>query len=158
MGSLVRHPPSNSDSCVPNKTQPYATDLKSRLSRLVGEYFVLVISIIAVLGTSLVVWHMWRLSARVNQSAAMNYAAAYSDALREFRSLYTSEVVARVEKLGVEVSHDYQRNESAIPLPATLTMAFGRRDRIAGDIDSRLYSDYPFPWRIPRSDSKRVRW
>ncbi len=68
--------------------------------------------------------------------------------LAEFRTLYTSEVVERVRPLGIEVTHDYLNKPGAIPLPATFSMELGKR--IGGNelgVKTRLYSNYPFPWR-----------
>ena len=145
-----------------SKTDRIGGSLKERLARFLSDRLVLVLSITAFAGMTLVVWHIWRLSLSINKSTALQYAAAYSDALRQFRSLYTSEVVARVKDHGIEVRHDYHEHESAIPLPATLTMAFGR-EAGEGVIDSRLYSDFPFPWRLdggPRDDFEQeaLRW
>ena len=59
-----------------------------------------------------------------------------------------SEVVERVRPHGIDVTHDYQGKTSAIPLPATLSILLG--NRLGGDTETtvRLYSDYPFPWRV----------
>ena len=69
-------------------------------------------------------------------------------AIEEFRSVYTSEVVLTAREQGLEVSHDYQNKEHAIPLPATLSMLLRQRigEHEAG-AKTRLYSAYPFPWR-----------
>jgi hypothetical protein len=69
-------------------------------------------------------------------------------------------VVARVRELGIEATHDYLSKPGAIPLPATMSVALGKRisDRASG-MQVRLYSDYPFPWRRddggPRDDFER---
>ena len=83
----------------------------------------------------------------VHQTAVRD-ASAYSEAVAEFRTLYTSEVVARLKPLGIKVSHDYDQHPGAIPLPATLSKLLG--DRLGHEesqCKTRLYSDYPFPWR-----------
>lgn len=78
----------------------------------------------------------------------MENAKIYSATLTEFRSLYTTEVVVAARKYGMSISHDYKSKEGTIPLPATLSMQLGNR---IGGVDygtkSRLYSNYPFPWR-----------
>jgi signal transduction histidine kinase/ActR/RegA family two-component response regulator len=82
------------------------------------------------------------------ESLAIEDAARYSDTLREFRTLYTSEVVERAVANGTRITHDYQNDPGALPLPSTLSMLLGKRltSRHGGDV--RLYSDTPFPWRV----------
>ena len=81
-------------------------------------------------------------------NAAIRRAHDYSRALEEFRTLYTSEVVETARAHGLEVTHDYEKREGAIPLPATLSMILGERIGAAeGGAGARLYSEYPFPWR-----------
>ncbi|MCH7571100.1 MAG: DUF3365 domain-containing protein, partial [Deltaproteobacteria bacterium] len=93
--------------------------------------------------------HMSNLEKRLTEEAALENAVHYSDALSEFRALYTAEVVNRVIPLGIEVTHDYESKEGAIPLPATLAMALGKRIGEKGSgARTRLYSAYPFPWRV----------
>ncbi len=99
-------------------------------------------------GALLLAWHLSRMTTTLLQSAALQGTSLYSQALEEFRGLYTSEVVARIHDHGIEVTHDYQTKENAIPLPATLTIEFGKRlsQRVEG-MEVRLFSEYPFPWR-----------
>jgi hypothetical protein len=57
-------------------------------------------------------------------------------------------VVNRVRPHGVEVTHDYETKEGAIPLPVTFAMALGKSIGEKGSgAQPRLYSAYPFPWR-----------
>lgn len=112
------------------------------------HHTVIVMLFTGVMGLSLIFWHMQQLSKRQIETTAFDNAQIYTDALTEFRSLYTSEVVVPATAMGIEVSHDYKMKEGAIPLPATLSMLLG--NRIGGNssgVKSRLYSDYPFPWR-----------
>jgi len=81
-------------------------------------------------------------------ASALRDAARYSEVVREFRTLYTSEVVKPAKLAGLSVSHDYMGKEGTIPLPATLSMVLG--NRIAGRKHggaTQLYSNFPFPWR-----------
>jgi len=85
---------------------------------------------------------------RFSENIAVHDAARYSEALAEFRTLYTSEVVARLLPQGVEVTHDYKTKAGAIPLPATMSLDLGHRlsQKYEGAA-VKLYSNYPFPWR-----------
>ncbi|MBI2382232.1 MAG: response regulator [Gammaproteobacteria bacterium] len=98
-----------------------------------------------------ILWHMANLQTELVQGIALRHARLYSEALSEFRTLYTSEVVLTAQRHGIPVTHDYA-GKDAIPLPATLSMLLGQRigERASG-ANSRLYSPYPFPWR--RADS-----
>ena len=116
--------------------------------RVLHERTILVLSILFLTGIALVLWDLGRLSSELNQKAALESAAQSVNTLREFRTLYTSEVVARVRSTGVEVVHDYTKRPGAIPLPATLSMMLGEKmgDETSGG-HARLYSPFPFPWR-----------
>ena len=71
-----------------------------------------------------------------------------ADALAEFRTIYTSEVVERVRQQGITVTHDYEDREGAVPLPATLSMMLGNQiGARESKTQTRLYSAFPFPWR-----------
>jgi len=77
-----------------------------------------------------------------------NNAKRYLEAISAFRSLYTSEVVIRAKKNGMQITHDYLNVENAIPLPATLSMALGQElGKTQSGARTFLYSPYPFPWR-----------
>ena len=100
--------------------------------------------LLSVWGTSL---HVLDLEATMVKSMSENHAILYTRALREFRTLYTSEVVERARTTGATVTHDYMSQPGAIPLPVNLTLLIGNRMSQDGGTSTRLYSDYPFPWR-----------
>ncbi|MDH3974449.1 MAG: ATP-binding protein [Deltaproteobacteria bacterium] len=94
-------------------------------------------------------WHVSSLVSRVSSSAALNNAKRYLDVLTEFRTLYTSHVVEVLPRKGIEASHNLDLQKSSIPLPATLAMILD--EKIGNKVDgakTRLYSPYPFPWRM----------
>ena len=109
---------------------------------------ILVLAVTFCAGLAVVLWHLVKLSSTLVETSALQGTARYSEALMEFRSLYTSEVVVRAQARGIEVTHDYRNRPGAIPLPATLSIELGRRIGMQGSgLQVRLYSDYPFPWR-----------
>ena len=122
----------------------------TRAWRLLGptgrRVSVLTVGFLAVIVVLL--WQARQGQKKLIESAALQQAALYSQALTDMRTLYTSEVVARVGAHDVEVTHNYADTEGAIPLPATLSMMLGAKisERGTGGY-VRLYSDYPFPWR-----------
>ena len=88
--------------------------------------------------------HLLKLEEDIINNMAVNSAEHSSNALHEFRSLYTSEVVEPARAAGLIVAHDYESLKGAIPLPATLSIMIGERMNRNGDAEARLYSDYPF--------------
>ena len=110
-------------------------------------------------GFSFVMWQQMSLSKELVEVTAVQDAAKFNQAVQEFRTLYTSEVVMKAKAAGLKVTHDYKDHSDAIPLPATLSMMLG--DRLGeheSQVRTRLYSDYPFPWRKnggPRDDFER---
>jgi adenylate cyclase len=122
-----------------------ATD---RLRRLLYERPLLVLTILFCTGVVIILWHVSRLQSNLIESVALNKASLYAQALEEFRTLYASEVAVRAQTIGVEVTHDYDAKEGAIPLPATLSLLLGNHIAAKGaGGQPRLFSDYPFPWR-----------
>lgn len=121
---------------------------KGFLSRLLFDHTFLILLVGFILSTIAIILYVSYLQNNLLKSTAIESAALYSKALTEFRTLYTSEVVERVRKQGIEVTHDYKKNDLAIPLPATLTLELGSRiGLLQGGAESLLYSPYPFPWR-----------
>lgn len=110
-----------------------------------------------------VAFHTVREDRRLVEAAALDAARLYAEALSEFRSLYTSEVVEPARQAGVPAVHDYDVRLGSIPLPATMTILLGERigDTYA-NASARLYSPYPFPWRREtgglRDDFERAAW
>ena len=127
---------------------PKGDTVPEQRTSFVETHVVLFVAILLLTGVTVTVVHMSNLAKRLTEEAALENAVHYSDALSEFRALYTAEVVNRVIPLGIEVTHDYESKEGAIPLPATLAMALGKRIGEKGSgAQTRLYSAYPFPWR-----------
>ena len=85
----------------------------------------------------------------IMKTAALENAKLYSGALKEFRTIYTSEVVERIRSHpDISVSHDYLNTENSIPLPVTLNIKLGERlGRNVKGAETKIYSAYPFPWR-----------
>ena len=53
---------------------------------------------------------------QIVNSTSIHNAELYSDALKEFRTIYTSEVVSRVnDRNDFKVTHDYQLRDNEIP-------------------------------------------
>lgn len=115
---------------------------------ILDKHIVSVLISFSVIGASIVLFHFTTFQEKLVETMTFESAESISDALVEFRSLYTSEVVAPAKKAGMVISHDYESYEHAIPLPATLSMLLGKEiSKSRGDTEIRLFSPYPFPWR-----------
>lgn len=102
--------------------------------------------ILAMLGVTL--WHMETTRQQILENNALTSARSYANTFQSLRTFYTKEVVARVPRDSVTVSHDYQSIKHGIPLPATLTIQLAKEiGRQSDGFSVRLYSNYPFPWR-----------
>lgn len=124
------------------------SNVVARCRRLLYEQIVLVLLLLFCAGMAGMLWHVSRVQSNLTIAIALQNASLYAQALAEFRTLYTSEVVQTVRNQGIEVSHDYAIKAGAIPLPATLSMLLGARiGAHESGAQSRLYSPYPFPWR-----------
>jgi hypothetical protein len=130
---------------------------------LLRDGTILALSVLFGIALVILLRHQESQRSRLIESAAIQQAARYSDAVAEFRTLYTSEVVKTAIDHGLQVTHDYQDKAGAIPLPATLSMLLGNRlaEKQSGG-RTRLYSPYPFPWRSKtgglRDNFEREAW
>ncbi|WP_406700793.1 protein kinase [Singulisphaera sp. Ch08] len=112
------------------------------------------------LGSAVGLWHLSRLSESLVRSTALEGAAQQAEMLEVVNALYSSNVVERLQRRGIVVTHDYTTKAGAIPLPATFTIESGQeigRQSKTG-ILFRLYSDSPFKSRKdggPRDDFER---
>lgn len=117
------------------------------------------LSIYALIGILLIAGQMYRVFEETGYRASLEAAASYSTSISDFREYYSSQVVPRARAAGINTSHDYRHLETAIPLPATLTIEIGEKSssRQSGG-DFRMFSSYPFPWRKtggPHNDQER---
>jgi serine/threonine protein kinase len=101
------------------------------------------------LGSALGLWHLSQLSAYLIRTTALESCTQQAEILEVVDNYYSSEVVDRVGKHGIEVTHDYRNHPKAIPLPATLNIELGQRisEKSVSGMQVRLYSDYPFKSR-----------
>ena len=123
------------------------------------ERSIIIAILSACLAIALLLWQTHRAQTKLIESAALQQADQYSQSIAEVRTLYTSEVVARVAAHGIEVTHDYVSQDGAIPLPATFSKMLG--EKVTGKGSGgyfRLYSDYPFPWRKNSGLRDKFQW
>jgi PAS domain S-box-containing protein len=90
-----------------------------------------------------------RLAARTEEDALYRLARSHADLLISFRNFYSSRLLPIVrEHSKLAITHDYKSRPGALPIPATMTLDLV--DEIARsnpEMNLRLVSPYPFPWR-----------
>jgi signal transduction histidine kinase len=123
---------------------------RRRLAKLILERPLLLLGVLFLLGTFALITQLQRLNDELIKTSALQNVRVLTNAVTQFRTLYTSEVIDRIDEKVVPVSHDYLQQNGAIPLPATLTLMLGEKIGSAADVTTRLYSPYPFPWRSTR--------
>ena len=132
------------------------------LRRLFQGHPVLALSLLTLVAAALILLRLQQQSNNLSEASALQSARIVSAAIREFRTIYTAEVVDRVRQQGIEITHDYLMKEHAIPLPATLSMELGRRIGVQSGARVELYSAHPFPWRQEtgglRDEFARIAW
>ena len=118
------------------------------IRRLIVDYPVALLTVLAILAAGAFLGYMLDLSVRLDEIGARQGARTLSESLKQFRTVYTRDVVERVRAQGAEVTHDYRDKPKAIPLPATLSMELAEGIGAQGSgAKAYLYSPYPFPWR-----------
>lgn len=88
---------------------------------------------------------------KLNTELMVDAARNQAMLLTQMRSFYLEEVVSRVAGSDVIVTHDFRKQENAIPIPATMTLEFAEYvNSRSADTEVALVSAYPYPWREPR--------
>jgi hypothetical protein len=88
----------------------------------------------------------------LNESALIDGARRYSSFFTEMRQFYLDEILSRIDRTAIEITHDYHDKVNAIPIPATMSIEFGEYlAKHSNDVTLALISDYPFPFRKDRN-------
>src|SRR5438309_4159050 len=111
-----------------------------------GKLLLPIILFAVLIGAGAVVY-VQRLAHEQAVQTALDEAKRLSTQLQETRVYYTNNVVAKVSKQNLEVTHDYLRKPGAIPLPATMIHELNEALNGKEGYTIRLYSQYPFPHR-----------
>ncbi len=136
----------------PNRFRPWQL-----LQKLIHKHTILLLTILFIAGVGGTLLSMARLSNNLMETQAIESSRLYANAMREARSLYGTEAVARLRNSeAVEITPDYAtQTEGAIPVPATYLIELGHHlsDNTPG-MSVRLFSDYPFPNRAEEGGPK----
>ncbi|MEW6736838.1 MAG: hypothetical protein AB1489_36460, partial [Acidobacteriota bacterium] len=106
----------------------------------------IVIGTIVVVLISLAI--MIKVRSRNVELVGLTSAQAVANQITTLRTFYTSEVVSRAKKAGMEINYNFAQKDNTLPLPATLVKTLGNeiQKNYPGSY-IRLYSRYPFPHR-----------
>ena len=92
-----------------------------------------------------------RHQSEMQEDSLLRTAISATASMTKFRSFYSEEILSQLAESDVIVTHDYKNQPNAIPLPATMTIEFGKFLESAGDETSfRLLSELPFALRAGR--------
>ena len=87
----------------------------------------------------------------MREASLLRTALSATENMTKFRSFYSQEVVGRLAGSNVNVTHDYKNQPDAVPLPATMTIEFGKfLESIGDETVFRLLSEFPFTHRAGR--------
>ena len=103
---------------------------------------------LAAMGLAVTGWSLSNVVVQATRTAAIQNAMLISESLSAFRSLYTTEIVAKLDGEGIHPSHENAGRAGMIPLPISLSLQFGKAIG-SKHIESKtqIYSPYPFPWK-----------
>jgi adenylate cyclase len=134
----------------------FLTRLKAVFYQLLYRRTILLLALLLCIGVTSALWNTSRLSSNLIGSHALQNATLYAQALKDARTLYSSDVVDRLDNVkSIRVTHKYALANNSIPLPATFLIELGQRIRQENPkMSVRLYSDYPFPWRKAEGGAK----
>ena len=126
--------------------QPWIARLYSKLLHLLHQRTIVVLVVLFCLGGAIGFWNMVSLYTNLIHNQALQNAQLYAQAIQEARTLYSGQVVDRMQNLpAVSVSADYTKHTGGIPLPATFLIELSQQiSQKNPGMSVRLYSDYPF--------------
>ncbi|ETW95110.1 MAG: hypothetical protein ETSY2_48620 [Candidatus Entotheonella gemina] len=125
------------------------TKVLDKAKAFVDKKIILILILIFGLGAGIILYYVNVFQSRLVDVMAISGAYTYAQAMDEFRQFYSAEIVDSVKMYGIEITHDYNAKEKAIPIPATLSILLGQRLTAQVDMgEVRVYSAFPFPWRF----------
>ena len=99
-----------------------------------------------------------RLALRTEQDALHRLAKSHADLLISFRKFYSARLLPIIrEHSNLVITHDYRERPGALPIPATMTLDLVEEiARSNPEMNLRLVSGHPFPWRKVSLDAFEV--
>ncbi|MCW6049939.1 DUF3365 domain-containing protein [Lyngbya sp. CCAP 1446/10] len=122
---------------------------RAAISQLIYKRILLAVTILFCVGVGVAMANMSRLSSNLIESQALQNATLYAQAIKEARTLYSSDVISPLNTAkAINFTHDNKPTKVTVPVPATFLIELGNHITNKNpEVSVRLYSDYPFPWR-----------
>jgi adenylate cyclase len=124
---------------------------RAAIGQLVYKRVILAVTILFCVGVAIAMTNMSKLSSTLISSQALQNATLYAQAIREARTLYSSDVINPLNSANaISFAHDYNPTKAkvTVPVPATFLIELGQHiTQNNPEVSVRLYSNYPFPWR-----------
>ncbi len=112
--------------------------------QFIVEHPRITLTFLFVLSLLMITLPLQELRDKVVEVTALRDGITYSDLIREVRTVYTSEVVNRLEGIDVHVSHNYSEVDHAIPIPAKFIEEVGRKmNEVHPGSQTRVYGPFP---------------
>lgn len=123
--------------------------IRVAISQFIYKGILLAVTILFCVGVGVAMANMYRLSSSLIESQALQNATLYAQAIKEARTLYSSDIITPLNTAEViNFTHDYNPTKVTVPVPATFLIELGKNlTKKNPQVSLRLYSDYPFPWR-----------
>ena len=127
-----------------------------QMYRQTQRYTVAILLILMLFALGVAFFASYRLSNRMLESQAEQYARTAVSTLHIAQKTYSEQVVTRIRDIeGVQIGSQYQKKDGGIPLPFTYIIELSKRlSRRSEGVVFRLYSDYPFPHRAHLGGAK----
>ena len=122
---------------------------RAAISQFIYKGILLAVTILFCVGVGVAMANMYRLSSSLIESQALQNATLYAQAIKEARTLYSSDIITPLNTAKViNFTHDFNPTKVTVPVPATFLIELGKNlTQKNPEVSLRLYSDYPFPWR-----------
>ncbi len=121
----------------PSMSSTSAAPLAAKLLLSAGGIMALIVAMLA--------WSGFALKDAALEQAGLAAASSALKAAEEARKFYAREIVPKASAKGVQIQHDFNGKDDAIPVPATLIRALADSDKSGNGL--RLYSRQPFSFR-----------
>jgi adenylate cyclase len=133
--------------------------LLQAIERIVGLLYkqaVLVLVIIFCTGIGVALSNMSHLSLELMESQALQSTQLIAKTITEAQDFYSEQAVNRAKTVpGITVIHNYPTIAGGIPLPSTYGIELAQKiTKTTTGTSARVYSDYPFPWRVKEGGAK----
>ena len=100
---------------------------RAAISQFIYKGILLAVTILFCVGVGVAMANMSRLSSSLIESQALQNATLYAQAIKEARTLYSSDIITPLNTAKViNFTHDYNPTKVTVPVPATFLIELGK--------------------------------